>query len=91
LQQLPVQRPWVSLAEGRTDQLVPHVRQSATLVMSIYSGYLTVGTLAYWLAGMNLLMPLIIPLQHYRQVAFPPTLKALLIGILSLSKQCRLF
>lgn len=46
--------PGFSLAEGRTDQLVPHVRQSAKLVISIYSGYLIVGTLAYWLAGMDL-------------------------------------
>ena len=44
--------PAVSVAEGR-DQLVSHVRQSAKLVMIIYSGYQVVGTLALWLAGMG--------------------------------------
>ena len=44
--------PALSTAEGR-DQLVPHVRRSAKLVMMIYSGYATIGTLALWLAGMG--------------------------------------
>jgi trk system potassium uptake protein TrkH len=44
----------ISSAEGRNDQLVPHVRQSARLVLVIYSLYAALGTLAYWLAGMNL-------------------------------------
>lgn len=44
--------PAFSLAEGR-EQLVPHVRQSAKLVVSIYSGYMVVGTAALWLAGMS--------------------------------------
>jgi trk system potassium uptake protein TrkH len=43
----------LSAAEGRTDQLVPHVRQSAKLVLYIYSGYAVTGSLAYWLAGMT--------------------------------------
>jgi trk system potassium uptake protein TrkH len=43
----------ISSAEGRSDQLVPHVRQSARLVLMIYSGYAATGTLAYWLAGMS--------------------------------------
>lgn len=44
----------ISSAEGRSDQLVPHVRQSARLVLVIYSAYAASGTLAYWLAGMSL-------------------------------------
>lgn len=44
----------VSSAEGRSDQLVPQVRQSARLVLIIYSCYAGVGTLAYWVAGMSL-------------------------------------
>jgi trk system potassium uptake protein TrkH len=43
----------VSSAEGRSDQLVPQVRQSARLVLMIYTGYGAAGTLAYWLAGMS--------------------------------------
>ena len=44
----------ISSAEGRSDQLVPQVRQSARLVLMIYIGYAAAGTLAYWLAGMSL-------------------------------------
>ncbi|MFW6106759.1 MAG: TrkH family potassium uptake protein [bacterium] len=44
--------PGLSSAEGR-QQLVPHVRHSARLVMVIYSGYVIVGILAYALAGMG--------------------------------------
>jgi trk system potassium uptake protein TrkH len=44
----------ISNAEGRGDQLVPHVRQSARLVLLIYIGYATAGTVAYRLAGMSL-------------------------------------
>lgn len=44
--------PGLSAAEGRSEQLVPHVRESAELVMVIYSGYALLGILAYWLAGM---------------------------------------
>ena len=43
----------ISSAEGRTDQLVPNVRQSARLVLTIYTGYASAGTLGYWLAGMS--------------------------------------
>jgi trk system potassium uptake protein TrkH len=43
----------ISSAEGRSDQLVPQVRQSARLVLIIYTCYAAVGTLAYWLAGMS--------------------------------------
>ena len=43
----------ISSAEGRSDQLVPHVRQSARLVLIIYAGYAAAGTLAYRVAGMS--------------------------------------
>jgi trk system potassium uptake protein TrkH len=43
----------ISSAEGRGDQLVPHVRQSARLVLFIYSAYAGAGSLAYWAAGMS--------------------------------------
>jgi len=46
--------PGVPSAEGRADQLVPHVRSSARLVVGIYSGYAAVGILAYCVAGMGL-------------------------------------
>ncbi|MEW6356340.1 MAG: TrkH family potassium uptake protein [Planctomycetota bacterium] len=42
-----------SAAEGRTDQLAPHVRKSAKLVMTIYSGYAILGIIAYRIAGMT--------------------------------------
>ena len=44
----------VSSAEGRGDQLVPQVRQSARLVLVIYLTYAAAGTAAYALAGMSL-------------------------------------
>jgi len=44
----------ISSAEGRGDQLVPHVRQSARLVIMIYLIYAGAGVLAYHLAGMSL-------------------------------------
>ena len=43
----------ISSAEGRSDQLLPHVRRSARLVLIIYSGYAGVGVLAYRIAGMT--------------------------------------
>lgn len=42
-----------SAAEGRTDQLAPHVRRSAIIVLSIYMGYIVFGVLALRIAGMN--------------------------------------
>ena len=44
----------ISSAEGRSDQLVPHVRQSARLVLIIYVCYALAGAIAYWMAGMSL-------------------------------------
>ena len=44
----------ISSAEGRSDQLVPHVRQSARLVIIIYVCYALAGTIAYWMVGMSI-------------------------------------
>ncbi len=44
----------ISSAEGRGDQLVPHVKQSARLVLIIYISYALAGIIAYRLAGMSL-------------------------------------
>lgn len=46
--------PGLSSAEGRTDQLVPHVRQSARIVLTLYLGYTIAGIVAYLLVGMTL-------------------------------------
>jgi trk system potassium uptake protein TrkH len=43
----------VTAAEGR-ELLVPHVKQSARLVVTLYSGYAAVGIAAFCIAGMNL-------------------------------------
>ncbi len=43
----------LSAAEGRTDQLAPHVRRSASIVLRIYLSYIFVGVLAFKLAGMG--------------------------------------
>ncbi|ADL12882.1 TrkH family potassium uptake protein [Acetohalobium arabaticum] len=40
-------------AEGRSDQLLPHVKQSAKAIMLIYSGYTIGGIILYILAGMG--------------------------------------
>jgi trk system potassium uptake protein TrkH len=44
----------ISISEGRGDQLVPHVKKSAEIVLTIYLGYALAGTLAYKFAGMSL-------------------------------------
>jgi len=46
--------PGLSVAEGRSEQLVAHVRESGKLVLVIYGGYALVGVLAYRVAGMGL-------------------------------------
>ena len=43
----------LSTAEGRGEQLVPQVRQSARLVLRLYFGYLLFGVPALYLAGMD--------------------------------------
>jgi trk system potassium uptake protein TrkH len=45
--------PGLTVAEGRTEQLLPHVRRSARLVLTIYAGYVVAGVLALRIAGMN--------------------------------------
>ncbi len=40
-------------AEGRSDQLLPHVKRSTKAIMVIYSGYTIGGILLYILAGMS--------------------------------------
>jgi len=45
--------PAVSVAEGRSEQLVPHVRESARIVIFLYAGYAVAGVTAYMLAGMH--------------------------------------
>jgi trk system potassium uptake protein TrkH len=45
--------PGLSIAEGRSEQLLPHVRRSARLVLSLYSGYVVLGIVALRLAGMS--------------------------------------
>lgn len=42
-----------SSAEGRTEKLAPHVRSSATIVLSLYGSYAIIGTLALRIAGMS--------------------------------------
>ncbi len=44
----------LSEAEGRGEQLAPHVRKSARLVLEIYAGYAVIGIAAYGLCGMSL-------------------------------------
>lgn len=44
----------ISTAEGRSDQLVPNVRQSARLVIIIYTCYAFTGMIAYRIAGMSI-------------------------------------
>ncbi|MBN2029197.1 TrkH family potassium uptake protein [bacterium] len=45
--------PGLSIAEGRSDQLVPNVRHSAKLVLKLYLTYVILGTIIYNLAGMS--------------------------------------
>ena len=45
--------PGLSAAEGRAEQLAPHVRTSAKIVMILYSSYTLAGFLGYLLGGMN--------------------------------------
>ena len=43
----------IAAAEGRSEQLVPNIRQSAKLVLNIYTGYVAVGIVSLRLAGMS--------------------------------------
>ncbi|MFW6238489.1 MAG: TrkH family potassium uptake protein [Halanaerobiales bacterium] len=41
-------------AEAREKRLVPNVKSTTRVMLKIYGGYLIVGSLLYWVAGMNL-------------------------------------
>jgi trk system potassium uptake protein TrkH len=43
----------LTIAEGRSEQLLPHVRRSARLVLTMYTAYVVVGIVALTLAGMD--------------------------------------
>jgi trk system potassium uptake protein TrkH len=43
----------LTIAEGRTEQLAPHVRSSIKRVVILYAGYAVDGIILYKLAGMN--------------------------------------
>jgi trk system potassium uptake protein TrkH len=45
--------PGLAVVEGRQEQLLPHVRRSARLVLTIYAAYNVFGILALRLAGMT--------------------------------------
>jgi trk system potassium uptake protein len=45
--------PGLTVAEGREEQLLPNVRRSARLVLTMYSGYALIGVLALRTAGMS--------------------------------------
>jgi trk system potassium uptake protein TrkH len=45
--------PGLSVAEGRSEQLLPHVRRSASLVLTLYAVYVVVGIVALKVAGMD--------------------------------------
>ena len=45
--------PGLAVVEGRQEQLLPHVRRSARLVLTLYAGYNVAGILALRLAGMT--------------------------------------
>ena len=39
-------------AEGRTERLLPNIKKTTRLIMSIYMGYMITGTILYYIAGM---------------------------------------
>ncbi|NCA96981.1 MAG: TrkH family potassium uptake protein [Bacteroidia bacterium] len=41
-------------SEGHNDKLLPNLAKSSRLILSIYSGIIIIGTLAYYFAGMDL-------------------------------------
>jgi trk system potassium uptake protein TrkH len=45
--------PGLAVAEGRSEQLQPHVRRSARLVLGMYAGYVVFGIVALRVAGMG--------------------------------------
>lgn len=51
---LPMHGMGLYMAEGRTDQLLPHVRRSTRMIVRIYLGFIIAGIVLYFAAGMNL-------------------------------------
>ena len=51
---LPMQGMGLYEAEGRTDQLLPHVRKTTSMIVQIYIGYVLAGIILYVLTGMTL-------------------------------------
>jgi len=45
--------PGLAFAEGRTDRLTPSLRWSAITVLTIYTGYVSLGVMGLWWAGMS--------------------------------------
>ena len=45
--------PGLTVAEGRSEQLLPHVRRSSSLVLRMYAVYVLIGILALRLVGMD--------------------------------------
>lgn len=50
---LPMQGMGLYEAEGRTDQLLPHVRKTTSMIVQIYIGYIIAGIILYVLTGMT--------------------------------------
>jgi len=51
---LPMQGLGLYQAEGRTDQLLPHIRRSTKMIIQIYIGYTIAGIILYYVSGMSL-------------------------------------
>ncbi len=51
---LPMHGLGLYQAEGRTDQLLPHIRRSTKMIIQIYTGYMIAGIILYYLSGMDL-------------------------------------
>ncbi|MGM0411322.1 MAG: TrkH family potassium uptake protein [Bacillota bacterium] len=51
---LPMQGMGLYEAEGRTDQLLPHVRKTTSMIVRIYIGYIIAGIILYVITGMTL-------------------------------------
>lgn len=51
---LPMHGMGLYEAEGRTDQLLPHVRKTTSMIVQIYIGYIVAGIILYVITGMTL-------------------------------------
>ena len=41
-------------ADGHSDRLLPNLAKTARVIFALYSGYILIGTVAYWIAGLSL-------------------------------------